>query len=82
MLHLQKIVGGALDVLADLVAVRVPVQQGPQDEHVERALQQVGALFCFLFCHGRQSTLNLTLMVDIRLSRVNSVVTNGATDST
>jgi hypothetical protein len=35
---LQQVIGGALDVLGDFVAVRRPQQQGAQDQHVERAL--------------------------------------------
>jgi hypothetical protein len=33
------------------------VEERAQDEHVESALQKVGALLC-LFGHGRRSTLN------------------------
>ena len=41
VLDLQHVVGGALDVLGDVVAVGGPEAEGPQDQHVERALQQV-----------------------------------------
>ena len=56
MLHLQKVVRRPLNMFADLVAVSGPVQQRPQNEHIQSALQQIGALLC-LFGHGRQSTL-------------------------
>lgn len=41
MLHLEKVVRRPLNVLADLVTVRRPIQQRPQNQHVQRALQQV-----------------------------------------
>ena len=56
VLHLQKVVRRPLNMLADLVAVSRSVEQRAQNEHVQRALQQIGALL-WLFCHGRQSTL-------------------------
>jgi hypothetical protein len=55
VLHLQKVIRGPLNVLADLVAMRRPVEKCPQDEHVQRALKKTGALL-FWVCHGRQST--------------------------
>jgi hypothetical protein len=70
VLHLKKVVCGPLNVLADLVAVRRTVQKGSQDEHVQRALEKARARLLCLFHHGRQSTLNLATMVDIRLSLV------------
>ena len=69
MLHLQEIVGGSLDVFSDLMAMGWAIKQGPQDEHVQRALKQIRALRC-LFCHRRRSTLAKRAMVDIRLSIV------------
>ena len=69
MLHLQEIVGGSLNVFSDLMAMSWAIKQGPQDEHVQRALKQIRALLC-LFCHRRRSTLGDSLMVDIRLSIV------------
>src|SRR5690348_873823 len=43
-------------MLGDLVAVGWPKEQGPQDQHVERALQKIG--FGVLGRHdGRHSTL-------------------------
>jgi hypothetical protein len=38
MLHLQQIIRGALDVAGDLVPVRGPQQERPQNDHVQRAL--------------------------------------------
>ena len=69
MLHLQEVVGGPLNVLADLVAVSRAIKKGSQDEHVQRALKKARARLC-LFGHGRQSTLDLEAMVDVRLSFV------------
>lgn len=69
MLHLQEIISGSLDVLADIVPVRRAVQQRAQDEHVKRALNQVRSLL-YLLDHGRPSTLNDERMVDARLSPV------------
>jgi hypothetical protein len=70
MLHLQKVVGGPLNVLADVVAVCRTIKKRSQDEHVQRALQEIGALRC-LSGHGRRSTLTQMLMVDNRPSVVN-----------
>jgi hypothetical protein len=56
MLHLQEIVCGPLNVLSDLVAMGGTIKQGSEDEHVQRALEQIRALLC-LFCHRRRSTL-------------------------
>ena len=60
MLHLEKIVRRPLDILADLVPVHRPVQQRSQNQHVQRALQQIRALSCRSYCHGRYSTLDWT----------------------
>jgi hypothetical protein len=57
MLHLKKVVCGSLNVLADLVAVRRTIKKCAKNEHIERALEKVRALWCLL-CHGRRSTLN------------------------
>ena len=57
MLHLQEIIGGPLDVLTDLMAVCRAIEKCAQDEHVQRALEQICALLCLL-SHGRRSTLN------------------------
>ena len=66
MLHLKKIICGSLDVLADLMPVRRPVQKRSQDEHVQRSLQQIRSLRRSIL-HGRHSTI---AMVDNRLSIV------------
>src|SRR5579863_918450 len=61
MLHLQEVIGGALDMLANLVPMRWPVEEGAQDQHVQRSLQKANALLCF-FRHGRHSTFILAMM--------------------
>jgi hypothetical protein len=57
MLHLQKIVGGALDVFSDLMAVSWSVEKGPQNKHVQSSLEKPVAFLCLLF-DGRHSTLD------------------------
>jgi hypothetical protein len=69
VLHLQEVVRGPLNMLSDLMAVSGAIQKRPQDEHVKRALEKTCSLLC-LFIHRRQSTSNLKVMVDIRLSIV------------
>src|SRR6185503_7326363 len=44
------------DRLADAVAVLRPPLQGPEDEHVERALEQLEALVGGLFGHSRRQS--------------------------
>ncbi len=56
MLHLQKIVGGPLNVFSDLVPMRRPVEKRAQNEHVQGALEQA-PWWCVL-SHGRRSTLD------------------------
>ena len=59
MFNLQQVVSGPLDMLRDLVAVGRPKQQGPQDQHVQRALKQLDSLGEFVRCrHSRHSTQN------------------------
>src|ERR1700739_1631089 len=67
VLHLEKIVRRPLYVLADLMTVSRAIEEGPQYEHVQGPLEKSYALLC-LFFHRRHSTLNLKLMVDLRLS--------------
>jgi hypothetical protein len=55
VLHLEKIVGCSLNVLANLMSMGRSIEERPQDEHVERALEQARSLLC-LFGHGRRST--------------------------
>lgn len=69
MLHLQKVVGGPLNVFADLVSVGRPIEKGPQDEHVKSAQEEARAGLCPV-SHRRRSTLDLAAMVDRRLSLV------------
>src|SRR5215470_19137822 len=57
VLHLEKIVRGPLNMLADLVAVSSTIKKSSQDQHVKGALKKVRA-FRPLFCHGRHSTIN------------------------
>jgi hypothetical protein len=56
VLHLQEIVRGPLDMLADLMTMRGSIKKRSQDEHVKRALEKGRPLLCS-FLHGRQSTL-------------------------
>jgi hypothetical protein len=58
VLHLEKIVSSSLDVLANLMSMGRSIKKSPQDEHVERALEQARPLLC-LFCHGRHSTSDI-----------------------
>jgi hypothetical protein len=58
VLHLQKLVRGPLNVLADLMAMSRSIKKRPQDEHVKRALEKARALWLCLLRHRRQSTLN------------------------
>jgi len=53
MLHLQEVMGGPLNMLANLVAMRWTIKKGSQDEHVQRALKNSISFF-----HRRRSTLN------------------------
>lgn len=59
MLRLQKIIGGSLKVLADLMPVRRTIEEGSQDKHIQGALEKICSLLCLLL-HGRPSTLNVT----------------------
>src|SRR5262245_61416892 len=54
VLDLKHIIGAALDVSRDLMAVRPPQLKGPQDQHVECAAKKVD--FIGLLRHGRYST--------------------------
>jgi hypothetical protein len=56
VLHLQEIVRGSLDELADLMTMRGSIKNRSQDEHLKRALEKARPLLCSLL-HGRQSTL-------------------------
>ena len=76
MLHLQKFICSSLNAFADLVTVSRAIEEGPQYEHVQGPLEKSNPLFC-LFFHRRHSTLNLAMMVDIRLSVVKSAAEGG-----
>ena len=69
MLHLQEFIRSPLNVLANLVTVSRSMEKRPQDKHVERSLQESDPLLRLSF-HRRQSTRELDMMVDIRLSVV------------
>jgi hypothetical protein len=56
-------------MLADLMTVSRAIKERPQYEHVQGPLEKSDPLLC-LFFHGRHPTLNLAMMVDIRLSIV------------
>ena len=57
VLHLEKIIRGSLNMLANLVAVSRTIKKSSQDQHVKGALKKVRAFPC-LFSHGRHSTIN------------------------
>jgi len=59
VLHLEKIIRGPLNMLADLVAMRRTIKKSSQDQHVKGALKKVPAFLC-LFSHGRHPTINWT----------------------
>src|SRR5271170_2243746 len=46
VLHLQKVVRSALNMLADLVPMSRTVKKSSQDQHVKGALKKVRALRC------------------------------------
>src|SRR5947209_3562223 len=50
VLHLEKIIRGPLNMLADLVTVRRTMKKSSQDQHVKGALKKVRA-FRGLFSH-------------------------------
>ena len=56
MLDLQHLVGRVPDVRGDRATVRRPNQERPEDEHVERALQQLRAIVAVSH-DGRHSTM-------------------------
>jgi hypothetical protein len=56
VLHLEKIVRGPLNMLADLVTMSRTIKKRSQNQHVQRALKKVGSLW-WLPIHGRRSTL-------------------------
>ena len=56
MLHLEKVIRGALNMLTDLVPVRGSPDQRPQDKHVQRAEKKIYSLLRRSW-HSRRSTL-------------------------
>jgi hypothetical protein len=55
MLNLKHVIGTALDMLGDLMAVSRSCLQRPQDQHVERAAKEFNLVA--MLSHGRTSTL-------------------------
>jgi hypothetical protein len=39
VLHLQEIIAGSLDMLANLMTVSRAIEEGPQDKHVQGSLE-------------------------------------------
>ena len=50
MLDLQEIVRSSLYMFSNLVPMRRPKEEGPQDEHVESALEQFDSVW-LIFSH-------------------------------
>lgn len=57
VLHLQEIVRGPLDALADMMAMSGAIQKRAEDQHIQGALEQLRPLLFFLSGHGRHSIL-------------------------
>ena len=72
MLHLQKIIRGPLNVLADLVAVRRTMDKRAQDEHVKRALKK--AMRCCVSFSWKTFDPPIKVIVDIRPPIVKGLV--------
>jgi len=66
VLHLQHILRGSLYVFRDLMAMRGTEKQRAQNEHVERALQELGAMGGFM--EGHDSSHSTLTRVDVRPS--------------
>ncbi len=75
MLHLQKIIRGSLNVLADVAAVRRSIEKRPQDQHVQRALKEIRVLLLFFSGHRRHSTTDIA---DSRTSTIDGQARTGA----
>jgi hypothetical protein len=54
VLHLEQVVGGPLDVFCDLMAVRRAKKEGPQNQHVQRPLQQLDSVWHLDSRHSTQ----------------------------
>jgi hypothetical protein len=57
VLHLQKIIRCPLNMLADLMPMRGTIEERPENEHIQGALENCHTLLC-LSCGGSHSTLN------------------------
>src|SRR4029077_5211102 len=58
VLNLQDLLGRALDVFGNLMAVRRPQKQSAQNQHIESALQEFPAIGSGSGCHdSRPSTI-------------------------
>src|SRR5207253_4732763 len=57
MLHLKEVVGGPLNMLANLMTMRRTIKKCSQDEHVQGSLEYIRALQPMLG-HGRYPTSN------------------------
>jgi hypothetical protein len=51
VLHLQEIVRGPLDALADMMAMSGAIQKRAEDQHIKGALEQLRPLLFFLSGH-------------------------------
>jgi hypothetical protein len=60
VLHLEKVIRGPLNMLADLMAMSRTIKKSSQDQHVKGALKKVRAFGC-LSGHGRHSTIDYAL---------------------
>jgi hypothetical protein len=67
VLDLKHLVAGALNVFCDGMAVRWTGQQGAEDQHIQRALQEFGAVLSLFFHDSRESTILGRSIVDVRL---------------
>ena len=67
MLHLKEVVGGPLNMLANLMTMRRAIEKCSQNEHIQGSLEYTRSLLR-MFGHGRHPTPEQELMVDTRLS--------------
>ncbi len=70
VLHLKEFIRAPLNVLPDLMTLSRSIEKGPQDEHVQRSVEEPDPLLSLLG-YRRQSTPDLARMVDTRLLFVN-----------
>ena len=63
MLYQKHVICGSLDVLRDLMTVSRAKQEGPQDQHVQRTLQQLDSIGGFFrLDDSRYSTQKFTTL--------------------